>query len=226
MIKKNLAIIALSSLAAVHAHALPSLGAIANAVTPSSSASGGGADAGAMQDQLSAAYGAAGKEVLLAQVNLAQAVGLKEVAAQAQATADALTSGATKDSLQEADKVQSEASKAIEAALKDGNTRMDAAGKAAYAEGMKHLGLGMLRYVGLRSNVMAFKDAAQAQLTSASIMDKMSLGSKLSTGTYIATELPGHVSRLSSTLQAATAYAKSHDIPVPKDATAALSSKF
>ena len=91
---------------------------------------------------------------------------------------------------------------------------------------MKHLGLGMLRYVGLRSNVMAFKDAAQAQLTSASIMDKMSLGSKLSTGTYIATELPGHVSRLSSTLQAATAYAKSHDIPVPKDATAALSSKF
>ncbi|MBB1629863.1 MULTISPECIES: hypothetical protein [Cupriavidus] len=224
MLKKVISIAALSLLAAGQAHALPSLGSLTGG--SSSSSSGATADASGAQDQLSKAYVAAGREVLVAQSYLADAVGLKELSAKAKATADALTDGATKGNLEDSDKLQSEASAAIEAKLKDSNTKIDAAGKQSYAEGMKHLGLGVLRYVGLRPSLIAFKDAAQSQLTSASVMEKLTLTNKLSTGTYIASEAPGHVTRLGSTLQAATAYAKSNEIPVPKDATAALSAKF
>ena len=48
------------------------------------------------------------------------------------------------------------------------------------------------------------------------------LASKLNAGTYIATSTPGHVKNLSDTLSNAVSYAKSNDIPVPADATAAL----
>ncbi len=228
MSKKTLSALALCLLAASQAHAWPALPNVTASPGSSGSSSNAstGADASAAQDQLARAYVAAGKEVLLAQSNLADAVGKKDLAAKAKATAEALSDGATKGNLQDSDKVQSEASSEIEAALKDANTHIDAAGKASYADGMKHLGIGVLRYADLRSKVAAFKDAAQAQLGSASIADKMALTNKLATGTYIVSEAPGHLSRLGTTLQAAAAYAKSNDIPVPGDATAALSGKF
>ena len=45
---------------------------------------------------------------------------------------------------------------------------------------------------------------------------------KLSSGSYIITSFPGNSKNLYNTLNQAISFAKSNDIPVPKDATKAL----
>ena len=56
------------------------------------------------------------------------------------------------------------------------------------------------------------------------IMKKASVTKKFSAGMYVATELPGFTSRLTSNLGSLLAYAKSADIPTPEDPTGALAS--
>jgi hypothetical protein len=54
------------------------------------------------------------------------------------------------------------------------------------------------------------------------MLEKLSVTKKLSAGTYVASNLPGHISALGSGLTKAIAFAQSHKIPVPDDATKAL----
>ena len=100
---------------------VPKLGALTGGDSGSSAA---GNEAG-QQDALVRAYVAANKDVLIAQSRMAEAVGLKERAAQLKSTADALGDGATKGNLSDADKIQSDSSKEISARLNDGNLQMD-----------------------------------------------------------------------------------------------------
>lgn len=189
---------------------IPSLGG-------GSSASGGG-DAAAQQDQLVRAYVGADKEVLTAQAKMADAVGLKDRAAQLQATSDALGAGATKENLEASETMQSEASQEIQAKLKDGNVKLDAAGKKKFSEGLGSLGRGIAKYATLKGPIASF----QSSLTGGGVAGALGAASKLNAGRYIVGSTPGHVKNLSSTLSTAVSYAKSNDIPVPADATAAL----
>lgn len=188
---------------------------------PSLPATGGSAstsDAAAQQDQLVNAYVGADKEVLAAQSKMADAVGLKDRAAQLQATSDALGAGATKESLEQSETMQSEASQEIQAKLKDGNTKLDAAGKKKFSEGLGLLGRGIAKYATLKGPIANFQSA----VSGSGITGALGAASKLNAGRYIVTSTPGHVKNLSSTLSNAVSYAKSNDIPVPADATAAL----
>lgn len=182
-----------------------------------SSGSGGG-DASAQQDQLVKAYVAADKEVLIAQAKMADAVGLKERAAKLNAASDALGAGATKDNLEASETMQSEASQEIQAKLKDGNLKLDAAGKKKFADALGSLGRGIVKYSNLKGPIASFQSA----VTGSGAAGMVSAASKLSAGKYIVTSTPGHVKNLSNTLDTAVTFAKSNDIPVPADATAAL----
>ncbi len=184
-------------------------------------ASGGTTSAGtgnesSQQDALVRGYVAANKDVLLAQSKMADAVGLKESAAKLKSTAEALGDGATRGNLSDADKIQSDSSKEISTRLNDKNVKLDARSKALYASGMSSLGSGMVRYVSLRPQIMNFSNTIKASPALAL--------TKLSVGAYVVTNFPGNAKNVFDTLSYSTAYAKSHDIPVPTDATKALAS--
>jgi hypothetical protein len=213
--RKN--IIALSLLCAaiplsVNAGLLDAVKGAAGAATGGSTS--GGADASGSQDALVNAYVAANKQVLIAQSKMASALGASEAAALAKAEAESLSSGATKDNLAKADSVQSDVSKAISERQQAKGNKMDEASKKEYASGLATLGQGVSQYVGLSSRLPAFQSA----LTSASPM----MIPKLSAGAYILKSFPNNSVNLKNTLVQAVSYAKSNDIPVPKDATAAL----
>ncbi len=214
--RKN--IIALSLLCAtipfsVSAGLLDAVKGAAGAATGVSTTSGGG-DASGSQDALVNAYVAANKQVLMAQSKMASALGASEAAALAKAEAESLSSGATKDNLAKSDSVQSDVSKAISERQQAKGTKMDEASKKEYAAGLATLGQGVLQYAGLSARLPAFQSA----LTSASPM----MIPKLSAGAYILKSFPNNSVNLKNSLVQAVSYAKSNDIPVPKDATAAL----
>lgn len=191
---------------------MPSIGGL----TGGGSSSAPAGNEGAQQDQLVRAYVAANKEVLVAQSKMAEAVGLKESAAKLKSTADALGDGATKGNLSDADKIQSDSSKEISERLKDGNLKMDAESQSLYASGMASLGTGVIKYIGLRPHITNFAGTLKAS--------PMLAMTKLSSGAYVVTNFPGNAKNVYDTLSVSTAYAKSHDIPVPTDATKALGS--
>jgi hypothetical protein len=185
-----------------------------------------GVDASVSQDQLVRTYAAADSETLRGQSKMAEALGLKDQAAAAKAKADALTSGATitSDTLRQASQTQMDVAEAVSKAQMQSNA-LSEDGKARFSEGLGHMGLGVLGTVKLKDAALAFQQAAKTQITSASLLQKVSVTRSLAAGTYVAANLPGHIINLGSGLKSAVSFAQSHNIPVPADATAALTTQ-
>lgn len=180
---------------------------------PSVPSAGGGGDVAGQNDSLVRGYVAANKDVLLANSQMADALGLKDAAAASKATADALTDGATKGNLEDSNKAVSASTDAVAAEMAKG-PKLDAAAKKKYQSGMAQLGQGLLKYIALSGPAQAFSSS----LKSASPM----LLPKLQGGVYVATQLPTGLSNLGTSMKNANAFAKSNDIPVPPDATKAM----
>ncbi len=178
---------------------------------------GNTADAGAIagqNDSLVRGYVGANKDVLLANALMAEALGLKDQAATARATADALTEGATKGNLEDSNKAVSASTAAVADAIAK-SPKLDAQSKATYQQGLAKLAQGVIRYVKLRKPAQDFSASLKGAPPTAL--------PKLQSGIYIVSQLPGGISNLGTSLKNATAFAKSNDIPVPADATEALS---
>jgi len=180
---------------------------------PSVGGGGGGGDASGQNDSLVRGYVAANKDVLLANSQMADALGLKDAAAASKATADALTDGATKGNLEDSNKAVSASTDAVAAEMAKG-PKLDAAAKKKYQSGMAQLGQGVLKYVNLSGPAAAFSSG----LKTASPM----MLPKLQAGAYIVGQLPSGLKNLGTSLKNANAFAKSNDIPVPPDATKAM----
>jgi hypothetical protein len=178
-------------------------------------AAGGSGDVTGQNDSLVRGYVAANKDVLLANSQMADALGLKDAAAASKATADALTDGATKGNLEESNKAVSASTDAVAAEMAKG-PKLDAAAKKKYQAGMAQLGVGMLKYINLRGPAQDFSNS----LKNASPM----MLPKLQAGAYVVTQLPTGLSNLGTSMKNANAFAKSNDIPVPPDATKAMAS--
>lgn len=178
-----------------------------------SKAPAGTADIGAQQDSLITGYVAANKDVLMANAKMAEALGLKTESAAALATADALTSGATKDSINETDKAVGASTSAVSAELAKA-PKLDAAAKQTFAAGLVSLASGAVRYVGVGKNV-------KAMTNSLSSVSPLQLP-KLQSAATIVANFPQSMSSVSTALQNAVAFAKNNDIPVPADATSIL----
>lgn len=170
-------------------------------------------DLGGQNDALVRGYVAANKDVLLANAQMADALGLKDQAAASKATADALSDGATRGNLQDSDKAVSTSTNAVAAEMAKG-PKLDAASKQKYAAGMAQLGQGMLKYIGLRAPAQGFATG----IRSASPL----MLPKLQSGMYVVSELPSGLSNLGGAMKNAASFAKSNDIPVPTDATKAM----
>ena len=181
--------------------------------TSSSSDSGG--DLSGQNDSLVRGYVAANKDVLLANSQMAEALGLKDAAAASRATADALTDGATKGNLEDSNKAVSASTDAVAKEMAKG-PKLDDAAKKKYQDGMAQLGRGMLKYVALGGQASAFssglKNATPLMLP------------KLQAGAYVVGQLPTGLKNLGTSMKNANAFAKSNDIPVPPDATKAMAS--
>lgn len=164
-------------------------------------------------EQIVSKYVVGSKNVLNADAKMLEAVGLKDESAKAALQAKNLTEGATKDNLEEANKVQTESSKALEAKLNGQKVNMDAASKKLFSSGVKDLAVGVLQYVGMSKDAGAYKP------------NLMSLNSSAKSAVFVAKSAPGSIKNLGETLKMVIEYSKANDIPVPKeanDATAAL----
>jgi hypothetical protein len=179
-----------------------------------SKAPASGPDASVQQDALVQSYAGANSQVMNANSKMAAALNLKDVAATSKATADAWTSSSTKASLSDNDKVTSEQSQLVSDELKK-KAVMDKAAKLQFADGVATLASGVLKYVGMRKSVTDFSTA----LKSASVLSIP----KLQAGVYVVGAFPTGMKTLGGSLQNAIAFSKSNDIPVPPDATKALS---
>ena len=190
----------------------PSLKSIPGLGGGSSSSSSG--DMSGQSDALVKGYVAANRDVLLANSQMADALGLKDAAAASRATADALTDGATKGNLEDANKAVAASTDAVAAEMAKGPT-LDAAGKRKYQAGMAQLGQGMIRYVALRGPAQSFSSGLRT-------VSPMMLP-KMQSAVYVVSQLPSGLSNLGTAMRNATDFAKSRDIKVPEDATKAMS---
>lgn len=166
---------------------------------------GGGGGSGPSPEKLLTEYfvGAAG--VLNAQAKILNAVGLKDQADLAASNAANMKEGATKDAIAEAQKVQTENSQKIQAALTDKNLKLDANAKKQIGEGYANLAVGTLAYVVFIKDAKDFKPGPT------------SIGAAVVALSAIIPRIPEDAKNLLNTYKAVGAYAKDNKIQAPKD---------
>jgi len=187
------------------------------------SATPSGGDAVGMQEGVVRKYVEASKQLNTAQTELLYAFGLKDQAAALEAQAKALGSGATldKDGIEKQKKLSDDANKAIQEKI-DSGAQLTAEGKQHYVKSLSPYAAAVGITTKMPNELTSFSSAAQSQIQSASVLEKTKVISKLSAGTYLVKELPGFSTGLLSCLGKIVSYANKNQIPVPKDATAAL----
>ncbi len=192
------------------------LGDLGNALKGNSNASTNN-DAGngmsGENDSLVRGYNAANKDVLLANSIMADALGLKDAAAASKATAEALTDGATKGNLQDANKAVSSSTEAVAAELAKG-PKLDDAAKAKFGKGAEKLAHGVQKYVALQGPVTQFSTGLRSA--------PLTMLPRIQAGVYVVSQLPGGLSTAVRSLKQVVAFSKSNNIPVPPDATQAM----
>jgi hypothetical protein len=206
MKKQFLAVVLGTSLLGLSGMACAQLGGLAGKLTGGNSAS-----SGVSPDGIVRKYVAGSQSVNKADVKMLRAVGLKDEADRAELQAKNLTEGATKDSLEEAAKVQTESSKALEDKFKGGKVEMDAKSKEQFSDGMADLGRGIIQYVGMSKEASGFKPGPSA------------IGASTTSALYVVKSLPDSIKNLASTLKSSVDFAKTNNIPVPKEAADATS---
>lgn len=180
-----------------------------------------GADAVSLQDGLVKSYLAANGDVTAGLVEFAKAYDLKDQAAALEASANTLSGGAVnEDKLGEHQKLADAAQDAVKAKI-DSGAVLSEDGKKHFVAGLVPFAKGTRATAGLPKDLQAFSDAAKSQISSASVMEKAKITKQLSTGMWLAKQVPGHSAKLATGLQQIVGYAQKNSIPVPKDAKAA-----
>ena len=172
------------------------------------------ADLGGQQSVLVNGYVSANKDVLTANSQMLDALGLKDKSATIKTTADQLKEGSTKDNLEAANLEVASSTNAVAAELAKA-PKLDAQSKAAFGVGLISLTSGVAKYVGLGKSV---SDMASG-LSNASLTQLPSLQS----AAFVVSKFPSAMSSVGSTLKNAIAFAQNNDIKIPSDATNLLS---
>ena len=175
---------------------------------------GAAASGGASAEQIVQKYVGGTKSVMSADTNMLSALGLKDQAAKSELSAKTMTEGATSDAMEDAAKVQTESSKAIEAKMTGEKVVMDAASKKQFAQGMVDLANGLKQYIGMSSDVKGFKPSVT------------SVGGSAGAAIFIAKSLPTSTTNLMGTLKKAIDFSKANDITVPKEASEAATAQL
>jgi hypothetical protein len=228
--KKSLIVAASASLAAFTMAGtvmagLPGLDKLKPASSSSSSTTAG-TDAVALQDGLVKNYLAANRDLTAGLAEFAEAYGLKDDAAKLKASADTLAGGSVQDekALDANAKVSAEIQQKVQAQMASGAMLTDE-GKKHFIAGLSPYAKGVSGTAAIPKDLQAFSDAAKSQIGAANMMEKAKVTKQLSTGMWLAKQLPGHSANLVKGLQEIVGYAQKNSIPVPADvksATAAL----
>ena len=153
-----------------------------------------------------------------------EAFGRKEEAAKIREEGSALSSKATegdKDAIKEFT-VFSQENLDVVATLAVDGAELSSEGREKYVEGLVLAYESVMASKGMTEEAKTFATPAQADISSASMMQKAKVGKKLAAGTFVAKELPGYTKRLTTSVASLVEFAKSADIPVPDDATNVL----
>lgn len=210
--KQNLLVAMLSvALAAASSAAYAQFGGITKAL-------GGGSDVAAAAtggssvsaEGLVKSYVGGTKNVMTADVYMLNALGLKEQAAKEELAMKNLTEGSTAGGLEDAAKVQTESSKALEAKMGEKKVVMDEEGKKNYTRGLVSLAKGIKDYTGMSGDVKNFRPGLG------------SLSGAGAAAAYVVKSLPSSTSNLLGTLKKAVAFARDNKIEVPAEATSVL----
>ncbi|MFM2086295.1 MAG: hypothetical protein RLZZ237_1164 [Pseudomonadota bacterium] len=170
-----------------------------------------GGGKGVTAEQIVKKYVAGTQSVMQADASMLAAFGLKEQSDKAALEAQNLTEGATKDSLQDASKLQSDSSKLLEEQMKGKKVAMDDASKKRFTDGLIDLSKGVIQYVGMGKDVGSFKPSMS------------SLGASANSALFIGQNLPTSIKAVSNSLKVAIDFAKNNNIPLPKEASEATS---
>ena len=157
---------------------LPGLGALGSSKSDSGNVTG-------QNDALVRGYVAANKDVLLANALMAESLGLKDQAATARATAEALTDGATKGNLEDSNKAVSASTEAVAAEIAK-SPKLDAQSKATYQSGLAKLAQGLLKYVNLRQPAQSF--ATGLKEASPMVLPKLQSGAYIASSANVSVE--------------------------------------
>jgi hypothetical protein len=192
---------------------------------PSSGGSMPLADLSKKNDEITRDYYAATKHFLTSQELALTAFGLKQEAEKIKAEKDQLTSGnLTKDSHDRFTRISDPANDKIAEKIKAGE-KLDAEGQAAFKSSMSELGQGIVKEVPLAANITATGKAAADGAKTASPLD----APKYLAIADVLVPLGGNVVKdldlARKTLGIYIDYAKSNQIEVPADATAAFTSR-
>lgn len=182
------------------------------------------ADPHAMQEQVVQQYITASTHVNGAQILMAEAFGLSDQAAMLAAEQEALKNGSVsdQDSLERNKEVTENANAAILEKIEAGEM-LDASGKDKFQGGIVLFFSGLYETKKVIDEGGKFVESSKGAIGSASFMDKAKLVQKLSAGTYIMKEIPGHAKSLFDSSKMMMTYANDNDIDIPDDATSEIS---
>jgi hypothetical protein len=183
-------------------------------ISKSPTNTGAQADLGGQQTALVRNFVGANKDVLAANAKMADALGLKNQANEAQASADALTDGATKGNLESSNKMVSDTGGAVSAAMEK-KPVLDAQAKTTFSLGLVSLASGATKYAGMGMGVKQMSSS----ISSASPMELP----KLQPAAYIVSNFPGSASNVTKALKNAIDFARNNGIEVPPTANDAMS---
>jgi len=172
-----------------------------NLLGAASSLMGGG---GASLEQITQNYITGSKQIASSQEKLMKAANIKVTSDLNAAQIATLTAGATSQQVEDANKIITERSKAIQEAYANKTMKLDANGQKVFLSGFGDFALGVLAYGKLALSVKGF---------SPSISDLSSAGMAIA----IAKNVPDDMSNLKGTFGALYDYAKSNNIAPPKD---------
>ncbi|WGL15625.1 hypothetical protein PVT68_12690 [Microbulbifer bruguierae] len=174
----------------------------------------------ATQDGLVKQFSIASHDIGVAQIGFAEALGLKQEAAALREVIEAEKSGAVmeKDAIQRFTELSSATNKKIEKQVAEGG-ELSAEAKDKYAAAFLPLFKGLYESKKIGGEAETFISSAKQTISSASMMEKMKVTKKLSSGMYVAKEVPGFTKQLFDTSSLLFSYAKDQSIAVPADPT-------
>ncbi|MRW91493.1 hypothetical protein GJ699_15985 [Duganella sp. FT80W] len=205
MSSKMMAAVVAMAIAAMAVPAHAQLGGLSKALGGGNSSSGS-----VSAESLVKSYVGGTQQVMSADVNFLKALGLKDQADKTELAAKNLTTGATVSSMQDAAQVQTDNSKALDAAMSGNKVALSAESKKNYTLGLVDLVKGIKSYTGVAGDVKGFKPSVS------------SLGAGAAAAAYVVKSLPDNMSSLKNTLKRSLDFAKENKIEIPADATSLL----
>ncbi len=180
-------------------------------------------DAIAEQSALLKMYMAASLKITEAQILMGKAFGFKEEVEALEIQSKVLSSGnvMAKDEIEKQRAVSKKAQEKIDAKIEEGK-ELSADGKKNYAKSILPYSSGIVLYRAVVPVAKASLQAAQNQVGSASIMDKLKVKKTFDVALYLSPKVGPDLMNLVSTGTKYVTYAKKNNVKVPKEASDAL----